>query len=65
MLKTSAMLEVKIGERVYSLSLPSDAPLGEVHDALFQMRTFVVGKINAAQDADQPKKDEDPKVEIV
>lgn len=55
MLKQSAMLEVKIGERVYQLHLPSDAPLGEVHDALFQMRSFVVGKINEAQNLDNPK----------
>ena len=36
MLKQSAQLEVKIGERIYQFNLPSDAPLGEAHDALFQ-----------------------------
>ena len=57
MLKTGAQLEVKIGERVYSLNLPSEAPLGEVHDALFRMRSYVVDKINEAIKADQPKEE--------
>jgi hypothetical protein len=55
MLKTHAQLEVKIGERIYSLNLPSDSPLGEVHDALFQMRSYVISKINDAQKIDAPK----------
>lgn len=58
MLKQSAMLEVKINDRVYQLHLPSDAPLGEAHDALFQMRSFVIQKINDAQKADAPKVEE-------
>ncbi len=63
MLKQTAILEVKIGERVYQLLLPSDSPLGEVHDALFQMRSFVVGKINEAQNIDKPKEPEQIQVE--
>ncbi len=63
MLKTHAQLEVKIGERIYQLSLPSDAPLGEAHDALFQMRSYVVQKINEAQEADKPKEQEPVKSE--
>jgi len=55
MLKTSAILEVKINDRTYVLTLPNDSPLGEVHDALFQMRSFVVEKINEAQKADAKK----------
>jgi hypothetical protein len=55
MLKSSAMLEVKIGERVYSFFLPSDAPLGEAHDALFRMRSYVVDKINEAIKVDNPE----------
>ncbi len=55
MLKTNAQLEVKIGERTYSLNLPSEAPLGEVHDALFRMRSYVVDKINEATKADAPQ----------
>jgi hypothetical protein len=63
MLKQSAMLEVKIGERIYQLLLPSDSPLGEVHDALFQMRSFVVGKINEAQNVDKKNEPEQEKTE--
>jgi hypothetical protein len=63
MLKTHAQLEVKIGERSYQLSLPSDAPLGEVFDALFQMRSFVVQKINESQNSDVPKEPE-AKIEV-
>ncbi len=58
MLKTNAMLEVKIGERIYQLNLPSDAPLGEAHDAIFQMRSYVISKINEAQKADKAKEQE-------
>ncbi len=58
MLKTQAQLEVKINDRLYQLNLPSDAPLGEAHDALFQMRSFVISKINEAQKADTPKEPE-------
>lgn len=55
MIKTQLKLEVKTGENVYQFSLPENAPLGEVHDALFQMRTFIISKINEAQKADAPK----------
>ena len=60
MLKTGAQLEVKIGERVYTLNLPSESPLGEVHDVLFQMRSYVIGKINEAAKVDAPKEPEKP-----
>lgn len=55
MIKTNAQLEVKIGERVYTLNLPSESPLGEVHDALFRMRSYVVERMNEALKADEPK----------
>lgn len=58
MLKQSANLEVVREDRVYSLNLPASAPLGEVHDVLFQMRSFVVDKINEAIKADVPKEPE-------
>lgn len=63
MLKTYAQLEVKIGERVYQLYLAQDAPLGEVFDALFQMRSYVVQKINESQKTDLPKEPE-AKIEV-
>jgi len=63
MLKTIATLQVEIGERVYQLNLPSDAPLGEVHDALFRMRSYVVERINEAVKSDKPQELEQPKQE--
>lgn len=64
MLKQNAVLEVKIGDNVYQFHLPSSAGLGEVHDALFQMRSFVIDKINDALKADQPKTPDLPKEEV-
>ena len=65
MLKQSAQLEVKIGDRVYQLNLPNEAPLGEVHDALFQMRSYVIERINEAQKKDAPKDPVEPKLEVI
>lgn len=55
MLKQTAILEVVIQDRVYTLVLPNNAPLGELHDVLFQMRSFVIGKVNEAIEMDKPK----------
>lgn len=55
MLKQTAILEIVREDRVYTMVLPSNAPLGELHDVLFQMRSFVVDKINEAVNADKPK----------
>ncbi len=45
MIKNKTVLEVKIGERIYAMECAPEAPLGEVHDALCQMRAFVVQRI--------------------
>lgn len=63
MLKQSVKLEVVKGERVYQLCLPIDSPLGEVYDVLYEMRSFVIGKINESQKADEKKEPEQPKSE--
>ena len=45
MIKSYAVLEVKRGEkgeRVYQIHLPSDAPLGELHDVIHEMKMFTV-----------------------
>ncbi len=55
MLKQSAILEIVRDERVYTLTLPANAPLGELFDIIFQMRSFVVGKINESMNLDKPK----------
>ena len=53
MIKTKTILEVKIGERIYQMELASDSPIGEVHDALIQMKAIVIGIM-----AEEQKKNE-------
>ncbi len=55
MLKQAAILEVVREDRVYTLVLPNNSPLGELHDVIFQMRSFVVDKINESVNAEKPK----------
>lgn len=45
MIKQKTILEVKIGDRVYELSCGADSPLGELHDALMQMKGFCVDRM--------------------
>jgi len=54
MIKNLTTLEIKAGERVYKLLCEVDAPLGEVHDVITQMKAFVVNKINEAHAASLP-----------
>jgi len=49
MLKQQSILEVVMNGRVYQLSLPSDSPLGEVHDVLYKMKGFIVERLLEAQ----------------
>ena len=58
MLKQQAALEVKKDERVYSLSLDSNSPLGEVYDVLCQMRGYIIQRM-----VDEQKLSEQPKAE--
>ena len=57
MLKNLSSLELKIGERIYKLMCDVDAPLGEVHDVLVQMKSYVVSRIQEAQKAEEQPKD--------
>lgn len=52
MIKNLATLEVKIGEKAYKLLCEADSTWGEVHDVLYQMKSFVVQKINEAHQSD-------------
>jgi len=56
-LKNKTTLEVKIGNRIYSMECYSDSPLGEVYDALSQMKGYIVDRINAQ--AENEKKAEE------
>jgi len=42
MKKTLTSIEIKVGERLYQMLVQSDAPLGELHDVLFQMKAHVL-----------------------
>ena len=53
MIKQKTILEVKIGERCYELYCSSDSPLGELHDALLQMKGFCVDKMIIAHKQEQ------------
>lgn len=53
MFRSAAVAELKIGERLYSFVCPFDSPLGEIHDALMQIKSVVVEKIVASQKAEQ------------
>jgi hypothetical protein len=55
MITQSVSLEVKKNDRIYRLNLPMDCPLGEIHDVLFQMRSYIIDRINEAQKQDAPK----------
>lgn len=55
MIKNRTILEIKIADNVYELHCGPQSPLGELHDALCQMKAFVVGKIIEAQEAEKPK----------
>lgn len=55
MIKNKTVLEITIGERNYELLVSSDSPLGELYDAISQMRVFVINKINEQAATEQPK----------
>lgn len=54
MLKTNAILEVTKEDRTYTLTLPANSMLGEVHDVLHNMLSFVLQKINEAAQTVKP-----------
>jgi hypothetical protein len=45
MITNITKLEVKIGERTYVLLCSCDSPLGELHDALMQMKSHIIEKM--------------------
>ncbi len=42
-------LEVTMGERKYQLLCEVDSPIGEVHDALSQMKIYVINKMKEVE----------------
>lgn len=49
MLNNIARLYVRMGEREYQLLCEVDSPIGEVHDALSQMKLFVINKMKEVE----------------
>lgn len=62
MLKQITALEVKLGERLYQLVCEADSPIGEVHDVLQQMKSYIVERINQAHADSLPK---EPQMDMV
>lgn len=60
MIKQAVMLEVEKEDRKYQFHLPPNGNLGEIHDVLFQMRSYIIEKIQEAQRIDAPKLPEVP-----
>jgi len=60
MLSNKTALECKIGERCYQFVCSSDSPLGEVHDALSELKAFVIQKIQESEKKQEPEVEECP-----
>ena len=58
MIKQKTLFEVVIGERMYQLYCSSNSPLGEVHDALMQMKGYVVDRMVKAHEEEKKKAQE-------
>ena len=56
MLKQTFMLEIKKGEKLFTLHFMPEATLGELHDVLYEMKCDIVNRIQAVQ-----KQEEDAK----
>ena len=52
MLVNKSALEIKTGERTYSLECNSDSPLGELYDALCKMQAYIIKRMQDAQPKD-------------
>ena len=58
MIKNFVALEHKVDDRVYQFFCDPNAPLGEIHDAICKMKSYVVDKI---VEHNQTKEDSPPK----
>ena len=57
MLKMKSMLEVEIAGNTYQLYCNTDSPLGNLHDALMQMKGWAVDRMVKAQKEEQEAAD--------
>ena len=58
MIRSQTLIEIKIADRTYVLGCAPDSPLGELCDALTQMRQIVVDKIVQSTKAEVPHDDD-------
>lgn len=58
MLKNKSVLEVKIDEKKYQFFCDPDCQLGQLHDALAQMKQYIVQRIVDAQKSEPVKEPE-------
>ena len=61
MIKNISALEVVKEDRVYRVYVENNSPLGEVFDALTQMRTYVFECIKAHEEESKKQDEENPK----
>ena len=59
MIKNKTILEVKIGERTYQMECFPDSPLGELHDALSQMKGYVIDRMKDVEKKQEEEKKTD------
>ncbi len=57
MLNNIAKLEVKMGDRAYQLFCEVDSPIGEVHDALSQMKIYIINKMKNLESSPKPEEE--------
>ena len=65
MLKNLTGLELKVEDKVYKFICEVDAPIGVIHDALTEMKNFVVQRINEANKQQQPVEKSTDQPEVV
>lgn len=65
MIQNQVVLKVKKEERVYTLNLSPESPLGEVFDVLTEMRQEILRRIQHASQDPQNKTEEQPEVACI
>lgn len=58
MIKNKTVLETKVNERAYRLECSPDSPLGELHDAICEMKSYVVQMIHEANAKEHASKED-------
>lgn len=64
MFKQKTILEVKGAEdRIYTLEFDPSSPLGEMHDALYTMKSVILERINQIEKKEQTSSEDEKKDE--